>query len=438
MKKFLLTIGVLVNIGVVAFFWWAHSGPLMGSPWTGGNPAIALGRLAGLLLQGALVLQLLLIGRIPFIERAFGYDRLNQFHRWLGYSMVALLVAHPMLLTLGYGARSSVAAPTSFVDLVTGFEDVLSAVGATLLLYGVIALSIPWVRRKLRYESWHLIHLLTYAAMALSFGHQLESGGDFAQSMFVAYWYLVNAVGVGVFLMYRFLRPFTLWYRHRFMVSRVVRESPDAWSVYITGRDMAFFRFEPGQFANIHLLAKSLWPGHPFSFSQEYDGVSLRFTIKSLGDDTKLIADLKPGVSVIIDGPLGRFTPRVARTNKFLLIGGGIGVTPVRAMAGDLGKQGRDVVVMYGARSQAHTALLSEIATHIPRTHVFLSDETVPSSTYLHQGQITAQSILECAGDVKERDVYVCGPGPMMDAIIASLRSIGVPSQQIHSERFAY
>ena len=437
-RLYISTFLLLANLAVIYLFWWAHSGIFFSNPWASGSPAIALGRLAGLLLQFVLLIQLVLIGRIAFIERALGFDRLNRLHRLVGYWLVVLIFAHPLLLTIGYGLLNGQPAPAAFIGIVAGFDEVLQAVIGVLLLLAVIALSIPWVRRKVRYESWHAIHLLTYVALWLAFGHQTESGGDFVQRSFFVYWYVLNGIVVGMFFLYRFLRPFALWYRHRFFVERVVQEGPDTWSIYIAGRNMQAFHFEPGQFAIIHLLSRGLWPGHPFSFSREYDGATLRFTIKALGDATKLVAGLKQGVRVLIDGPLGKFTSSRAKTGRYLLIAGGIGITPLRALVAELSAKGKDVVVLYGVRSASQAALLGELKTLLPAMHLFISDslEGMPSDAL--QGQIDATAIAKLVPDAAGRDAYVCGPPPMMDAVTDELKSIGVPARQIHTERFAF
>jgi predicted ferric reductase len=423
---------------MVFAFWWSGSGHLLSLPWSDGLPMIALGRLSGLLLQIALLVQLLLIGRIPFIEREVGFDRLNRVHRLLGYTLVSFVLLHPILLSFGYAPLRQEGPASSFAGIVRGFEDVPRALIGAILLLSVVVVSVPWVRRKLRYESWHAAHLATYAALALSFGHQTSSGGDFSSRSFYWYWLALNGAAVGLFFAYRFIRPFMLWRRHRFVVQRVVQESPDAWSVYIAGRAMDSFRFEPGQFANLHLLSRGLWAGHPFSFSREYDGRAVRFTIKALGGDTSLIAQLKPGTRVIIDGPLGVFTPSHAVTEKFLLIGGGIGITPLRAIAGDCAARHADTVVLYGAKTEEHTALLHELSGLVPATHVFLSDQTEAHMPNALLGHIDAAAVRRLVPDAAQRDVYVCGPPGMMDAVIRSLRSLGVPPAQIHAERFAY
>jgi predicted ferric reductase len=406
MKKIFAWGFLLANIAIIAWFWMQ----------TSTVSVIGLGRLAGLLLEFFLLVQLVLIGRMSWIEQVFGHDGLNLLHRWIGYGLVLLLVAHPLLLSIGEGP---------FRDLVFGWPDVFNAFIGAMLLVGVIILSVPWIRRRLHYESWYFAHLATYAAIMLAFGHQ-QTGGDFVNRSFVVYWNVLNFGVFGLYFLSRFLWPFWLFARHRFVVQRVVRESPDAWSVYVTGKHMERFRFRGGQFANIVFFARGLWAPHPFSFSHGYNGRFLRFTIKSLGDATNAVAQLKPGTHVLVDGPLGVFTADRAVTNKYLLISGGIGVTPIRAMAGELAARNADVVVLYSARSEAHTALLPELRTKTPHVHVFIGE------------RITADRIVRAVPDASERDAFICGPTPMMDAMSDALREIGVPRSQIHAERFGY
>jgi predicted ferric reductase len=409
MKKTLAWMFLLGNLAAIVLFW-SH---------TSGLTTLGLGRLAGLLLEFFLLLQLVLIGRVSWIEQLFGHDGLNHLHRVVGYSLVVLLVAHPLLVSIAYGM---------FIGLVLNWPDVLAALIGALLFIVVIFLSIPKVRHhrlKLNYESWHLAHLLTYVAIVLAFGHQ-STGGDFQNHAFFMYWIVLNFCVFGAYFMFRFVWPLWLFARHGFRVQRVVQESPDAWSVYITGRHMERFRFRGGQFANLTFFARGLWTPHPFSFSREYDGRSLRFTVKSLGDATERIASLKSGTRVLLDGPLGVFIVDSARTDKFLLISGGIGITPIRAMAGELARWHGNVAIFHAARSEAHTALVLELRTLFPHAHVFIGE------------RITASDIARIVPDVARRDAFVCGPSPMMDAIERDLRSLGVPRAQIHAERFGY
>ena len=384
------------NVAVIVFFWW--HGSVGQVSW-----AIALGRLAGLLAMFMLMLQLVTIGRIPWLERAYGHDQLNRIHRAIGYSIGFLLIAHPTLLALGYGASSIISISTQFV---------------ALSIFSFVIIFTITMRKRVRYETWHFTHMLVYVAIVLVFQHQVAIGGDFAYQPFVIYWYaLVFGVG-GVFVIFRWLRPLYRSWRHQFVVERVVAENHDVHSVYITGRDLDRFRFEPGQFANLWFIQRGLWFSHPFSFS---DSNQIRFTMKNCGDFTARIGEIKPGTSVIIDGPLGVFVKRRARTNKFLYIAGGIGITPIRALI-----KKEDAVLLYSARTADDLVFKKDFDALIARRHYFTSE------------RITKEKIAELVPDVRDRDAYLCGPPPMMDAMIAILRSLGVPSSQIHFEKFSY
>ncbi len=424
------------NTAVIVLFWWQGSGTFLPLSGASGQPAIAWGRLAGLLLEYALLLQLVLIGRMPWIEQLFGHDALNRLHRWVGYTLIVLVVAHPLLVSIGYGALQRQTTANAFAGLLTRWPDVFNAFIAVILLLAVIMLSVPWVRRRVPYHSWHALHLLTYVAVLFAFGHQ-GTGHDLRQHSAFMYWLVLNFTVFGAYFAYRFFRPLWFMVRHRFVVERVVQESDDVWSVYITGRRLDAFHFRGGQFANLHFLTRALWKPHPFSFSREYDGHTLRFTIRALGDDTVRIAHLRPGTRAIIDGPLGIFTANRARTGKYLLIAGGIGVTPIRAMAGELSGAGADVQVFCMARTVSGAALLSELERLAP-VHLFLSRQTDHLPLNARHGQFTVADISRLVPDVRSRDTFICGPGPMMRATAAALASLGVPKTQIHYEQFGY
>ncbi len=426
-----------VNAAVIFGFWWSAATPLFAQALFGGPALYALGRLAGLLLGFAVLLQLVLMGRIAWIENAFGHDELNRIHRWVGYSLPLLLVLHPLMLSVGMSILQKQGTLDAFAGLVRNTHDVFNAVLGALIFVVVIAVSVTWARRRLRYESWHVVHLATYLAIALSFKHQ-TLGTDIARHNFYYYWYAISVGTFGLFFIYRFVRPFWVSLRYRFTVRDVVRESQDCWSVIIGGRRLERFRFHAGQFANISFLAKGLWAPHPFSFSQEPGEGLIRFTIKEAGDMTDLIASLRPGTRVILDGPLGGFTTQSARTRAFLLIAGGIGITPIRALTGQLRSEGSDVVVLYAVRTMQHTALLSELRSMGVRLHVFVSTQRNNIPAGVHQGHITADAIRGLIPDVSERDVYICGPSLMMDSMAVVSRELGVPKARIHVEQFGY
>ena len=435
-ERFLWIALLIGNLCAVVTLWFTGSSHYYLTTAGDGNLLIAFGRLTGLLLEFVILFQLILIARITPIERVFPYDRMNKLHRWIGYSLLALLFAHPLLLIIGYGAVTDHAPLAQTASFFTEWEDVWNAfIGTILFLYASI-LSIPVIRKKLRYELWHGTHLLMYLAIALSFGHQISSG-DVTRGGALKYWLALNFSVFGVLLFFRFIKPVTKFLDISFRVSKVIKETADTYSVYLTGRSIERFHFAPGQFANISFLQKGMWSIHPFSFSQEENGETLRFTMKELGDHTKQLGTLRPGTHVLIDGPHGYFTLERAMRKKILLIAGGIGVTPLRAMAGALEGSGKSATLLYGVRTVADIAFRSEFDALNERgvcaVHYIVS---TPTEGY-ESGYLDQEKLLRLVPDFPERDIFICGPAPMMDATIALLRKLGVTQDHLHFEKFS-
>ncbi len=421
-----------VNTGAVIWLWHGANLPLL----TGGlhGTLIAYGRLAGLLLECAILLQLVLIARIPILERSFGFDKMNKLHRYIGYSLAALFLTHPILLLWGYGAINNRSGYAQFLDFFYNWEDVAKAMLAVLIL-AVIVLFTVFFRKRVQYETWHGIHLLGYVAIALAFGHQINFA-DVSYGWGLYRWLALNFVVFGLLLFYRFIRPLLLYYRHRFYVREIKQETPDIWSVLISGRHMDKFRFEPGQFAQWFFLDKGFILPHPFTFSAAPNGETVRVTPKASGDFTRRIKDLRPGSKVLIDGPLGRFTAAASSRDKFLLIAGGVGITPIRALVEGLARDKKDAVVLYSARSENDFALAHEIQKEV-RLYKFVSDTNSPQAGF-ESGRIDLAAIRRLVPDFLEREVYTCGPEPMMDAVELALRFAHMPKKHIHIERFAF
>lgn len=419
------------NILVIGGLWWSGSSDFFLAG--GSQRLVALGRLAGLLGQYLILVQLVLVGRIQLLEQAFGHDKLLKPHRWVGYSIGPVLLSHPFFLAVGY-AGSLDGAWKMFTGFLSASDDIVKALIGLILFVVIVAFSLPPVRRRLRYETWYGVHLLIYAAIALVFTHQIN-GTDLRSTFAGSYWLVLNFGVFGLFLLYRFLRPLFLFWRHRFTVEKVVPESGSVNSVYIRGRSMEKFKYQAGQFCNIYFAQRGFWWSHPFSLSKAYDGQSIRFSIKNSGDFTSRIKEIKPGTKVIIDGPLGTFTERSSARDKYLLIAGGIGITPIRSLAESLSRGGKDVQLLYSARTAEDLVLRSELDSFKIKRYYILSDEERPG---LAHGMLTGEKIAGLVPDWSEREVYICGPGPMMRALSVQLQSLGLPKAQIHYEEFVY
>ena len=183
MKKFLLLFALFANFFVTVAFWWHTSGLLITSGESS-SILIGLGRLVGLLGELGILTQLVLVGRIRFVERSFGMNKLNNLHRKIGYTWGTLIILHPLLLTIGYAQSNGVSLTAQFIDFFQHWEDVWKAIVGLGLMYIIIAISISIIRKKLKYETWYFTHLFIYVAIALFFGHQVNTA-DAVNKIFI-------------------------------------------------------------------------------------------------------------------------------------------------------------------------------------------------------------------------------------------------------------
>ncbi len=445
MKKAVLLILLAAQLVIILAFWvWNHVNHLMGNQFTGDavGQLLAYGRLAGLLAAFAILLQLILMGRIKWVESVFGLDRLSRLHHILGFSLIVLLVLHPVLVTIGHAKQADTGVIAQFVDFCKNWDDVPAAAAGLGLMIFAIIVSIAIIRKRLRYETWHIIHMTFYIAIALVFGHQLAVGSDFTGNRYFAgYWYALYIFTFGNMIYYRIVSPLWKFRKHRFTVTGIVPEAADVTSVHIEGREMASFRIKAGQFMMLRFMAKGFrWQSHPFSMSCLPDGRHLRVTIKQLGDFTGKIPELRPGIPVIIDGPHGVFTARQCHSHNAVMIAGGIGITPIRSLSEELLNAGRNVHIIYSNRNQASIVFRKELdelaaAFHgmLKLTHVISED---PDWQGEH-GRLDHEKIARLVPDTSECDFYLCGPLPMMKSMRSILLKQGVSSGKIHYERFS-
>lgn len=401
------------------------------------NPLHAAGRALGLHLAFVMALQLLLIARLPFLDHRIGMDRLVIWHRWAGLTIFWLALLHPAFVLLGYSRAGRDPVLTTASTLARQVPVVLGAVAVTLIVI-VVGLSLRAVRRRLPYEVWHTVHLLLYVVVGLAVVHQIYEGTAFTTNLFTQlYWWGLWAFAIGALLTGRVVVPLIRNARHRLRVAAVVPESDDVVSVHMTGRHLDRLAARAGQFF--------LWrfPGHhrwwqvnPFSLSAAPDGRSLRLTAKAVGTTSRALRHLPIGTRVFAEGPYGAFTAGRRARDATLLIAGGIGVTPIRALLEDPALTG-DIVVLYRVSDPAEAVLLGEMknlaTVRRARLHV-LAGRTGTGSPPFHP--FAPPNLIAMVPDIAARDVYVCGPPAMTKAVLGALRELGVPARQRHAELF--
>ncbi|MCU1461848.1 MAG: oxidoreductase [Acidimicrobiales bacterium] len=428
---------VVANAAVVLGLWVRHGGVhTLDKP---GGALIAAGQLTGLIGTYAVLVQLLLMSRIGWLERHVGFDRLAVWHRWNGFAAVSLLASHAVFITLGYATEGRQSIPAQLGDFIRHYPDVLMSIVGLALFVAIAVTSVRAARRRLTREAWYALHLYAYLAVALAFAHQLSVGTDFSTDRLARVWWIALYLAVfGAILAWRVGRPMRFNARHRLRVLEVRPESVGVVSVYIGGRDLDRIGARAGQFFLWRFLTGTGWArAHPFSLSAAPNSRFLRITIKELGDDTGRMQRLRPGTRVFAEGPYGTFTAERRTRRDVALIAGGIGITPLRALVESLDADAGDVTLLYRVVSDHDLAFRDELA-RLARRGLQVHELVGPEIGDDRTDRLGVPALRALIPDIARRDVYVCGPPAMLDALRRRLRVLGVSRRHVHFERFDY
>lgn len=433
----------------VAALWWLDT--IAGSLNDAGAEITAIGRVTGLLGGYLVLVQVLLMARLPWFEAAVGLDRLAAWHRGLGTNVVLLLCAHVLLTVEGYSLTSHRATLAEGWTVLRTYPDMLKAAAGLALFLLVAFTSAAWARRRLRYEAWYLVHLGSYVAIALAFFHQTSTGADFIGSdhRHVAarlLWTAMYLVVGGAVLWWRVVLPVRGWMRHAMLVEEVVQEADGVVSVWVRGRDLDEIGGQAGQFLLWRFVTPGhVWTAHPYSLSAVPTRHRLRLTVKAAGDHSGALAHLRPGVPVLAEGPFGHFTAAAAQQRKVLLVAGGSGIGPIRALAEELSdprlprgrrRRGADVLVLYRVSRQEDLALADELDALAADGRLRVR-YLVGRRRELGYDPLGRTALARLVPDVGQRDVFVCGPAEMNASVRDVLLELRVPRRHIHIEEFS-
>ena len=425
---------------------WVSGGGVQALVHTG-TALTSIGRLTGLVASDLLLIQVLLMARIPLVERTYGQDELARRHRWVGFSSFNLMLVHIVAITLGYAATSSAGLWATIVDFVVNYPGMLLAVAGTMVVVGVTVTSIRAARRRLRYESWHLLHLYAYLGLGLALPHQLWAGKEFLTSaVATVFWWSLWAAAAACVLIWRVGQPLWRSVRHQLVVQEVRAENDSVTTVVMRGRMLHRLPVRAGQFFQWRFLdGPGFTRANPYSLSAAPDGRTLRITAAHLGDGSARLAGLRPGTRVLFEGPYGRLHEGVRTRRKVLLMASGIGITPMRALLEELDQRPGDVTMLYRASSEKGHILVDELRVLADRRQARLLVVTGPRASdrpswlpqhYAHLGDV--QALREFVPNVANHDVFICGSPGWMDAAEQAVIDAGVPPEHVHIERFAY
>lgn len=435
-KRLLICILFLLNLACILYFWYAGNSSYLNDSLA--DILTALGRLSGLLAVYTVLLQFIFLGREVWLEQLIGLDKLTKIHHINAQTAITFIICHPLLIITGYALQSGKPFIRQFTELLFNTDDVLKAFIAVILFIIVVVLSLTIVKKRLKYETWYLVHTSTYLAVLLAFGHQQLLGQEFNRSAYFSlYWSLLYVFVFSNFFIYRFLRPVYFFIKHRFLLAENIKETDNVRSLYISGKNLKEYPIKPGQFMIIRFLDNNnFWKPHPFSLSNLPDNHALRISVKSSGDFTSQIYKIRKNTRVLIDGPYGTFT-LPENNKKILFIAGGIGITPVRSMLEQAVYKKYDPILLYSNRYEKEIVFKKELdlLSRQYRFPIYYFVTEDPESG-LHKGRITDNQITRLVKDLKEREIYICGPQKMMAGLVSQLIKLRIPRKQIHFEQF--
>jgi len=406
------------------------SGPILHPP---GGVEVAVGRFTGLAGAYLLLVMVLLVARLPPLERLIGHPRLTKWHRRLSPWPLLLLTVHAAASMIGYAMLQRTGLWHEFGVALSRYEGMLGAIVALVLLIAVATLSIRAARRRMGHELWWQVHLLTYLALALSFSHQIATGASFVHHPPARLaWTLLWLSTAGVALICRVGLPVWRTAYHSLRVVKVVRESDDVVSLVVKGRRLDRLAVSGGQYFQWRFLTRGLWlHAHPYSLSALPQPPYMRVTIKRLGAHSSATARLAVGARIAIEGPYGTFTKHALTGRRVALIAAGVGVTPVRALLEDL-PAGADPVVLLRASSEEELLLGNEVR-ELARAR---GGRVLGAFGSRHRMPLDPETLRANIPDLPERDVFICGPEPFTKTVARSARRAGVAPGRLHVEGF--
>jgi predicted ferric reductase len=393
----------------------------------------------GLVAASLLVAAYALPSRLRRLSVGLGIEMVLRSHR-----LVALLAVGLVLLHIAFTLLDSPRG-LGVLDLRTAPPRVWAGATATVALLLIVVLAVSRRRRRPRYEGWRLVHISLGTVVLVGTALHVWWLQHLVVTPVMGAWFAVLGLGVLLLLLYRWLWRPARALRHSYVVEEVREASSSAVTIVLHAKGHDGIAFRPGQFAWLKLGGSPfVFEEHPFTIaSAATEPHRKEFTIKALGDWTELLAGLRPGRRVYLDGPHGTFTAHDLPAEGFVFLAGGVGVTPMLSMLRTMAEEGeqRPALLMVGGRTVEdllHRRELDALRHRLPLTVVEAVSEAPEGWTgeigYLRRELIEAH--LPSLRDRRARQWFLCGPGPMINVMLRDLRALGVPDAQIHTELF--
>lgn len=398
--------------------------------------------LTGLLALSALVCAALLPSRLRSLNRAFGIESVIDLHRFLGVVTAALVFAHLACVVAADPAN------LALLDLADAPGRAQAATVATMALVALAGLAVLRSRYRVSYELWKWSHVVLAATVLGAAALHVWWLDQLVRDAVIGTMLALFAVGLVLVFGHRWVWRPLYDPSTEFVVRDIRRENATVSTLVLEPRRLGdrpapSWAFAPGQFAWIRLERSVMAEEHPFSIASSAHSDATEFTIRHTGDFTRALRRLPLGASVWVDGPHGAFTNEAGSAAGFVMIAGGVGVTPMMSMVRTAAHR-RDprpyrlVVVASAPEDLLFRAELAQLRRHLDLEVTEVLRRPVEGWSG-PTGGIDAQLLSVVLGGThppEDVDYFVCGPPALVTDALAALDVLGAAPDRVHTEQF--
>jgi predicted ferric reductase len=397
-------------------------------PLTAAQFFYILGRYFGLAAYFVLLFQYFWTAKLKILERLMSFDRRVSFHRTLGFLGILTVSLHPILILGTYAAEGIPLVVTP--PLAYGFGSFL----ILLLIAGSTFFGRIW---GVRYEAWKHMHWVTLAVITLAFFHSFRLGRDifgFFRYFWLALW-ILHVVMIVMKFIHKAARR-----SKSYEVKKVLEESRGVHTLIMEGPVAAYL---PGQFGFLSARIDGRWQmWHPFSLTSTDDEDFISMTIKSLGDFTNRIGEVRSGDRVKLDIAYGGFSPDLVKDDRYVMIAGGVGITPIYAICKRLRTRENppEVHLIYSVHHESEILFRKEFDSwfdEIPNWKLFYVVTSQPDWKGI-TGRLTPGKVEFLLQEKLSGTFFLCGPLGLIRSVRRHLIKKGIPRRRVRKEQFVF